>query len=239
MIELAQLALGRLYYEREQPSKSIDSYLLVDRHSDLFPDALYEVGVGLREEQAVRQGAARARAARSIAIRTSTKTPTVRILEGNLRIRKAQMLRQAQIDGTVDADETIDPATEYDKADEDLHRDARRVRARRTWRSRSMVDGNVDPRAFIEQIAGRNAARVPDRRAPIPEAAAQWLRDEPEVQRFVEVESDLGEIQANIDERPRPIIERLEGVIAHGRSQHAVSSARRAPHARRQRSRTT
>jgi len=43
MIELSQLALGRLYYERDQPSKSIDSYLLVDRHSDLFPDALYEV----------------------------------------------------------------------------------------------------------------------------------------------------------------------------------------------------
>ncbi|HEY6035375.1 MAG TPA: tetratricopeptide repeat protein, partial [Kofleriaceae bacterium] len=42
VIELGQLALGRLYYEREQPSKSIDSYLLVDRHSDLFPDALYE-----------------------------------------------------------------------------------------------------------------------------------------------------------------------------------------------------
>jgi tetratricopeptide (TPR) repeat protein len=43
VMELSQLALGRLFYERDQPSKSIDSYLLVDRHSDLFPDALYEV----------------------------------------------------------------------------------------------------------------------------------------------------------------------------------------------------
>src|SRR6185503_19187449 len=43
IVELSQLALGRLFYERDQQSKAIDSYLLVDRRSDLFPDALYEV----------------------------------------------------------------------------------------------------------------------------------------------------------------------------------------------------
>ena len=45
-------------------------------------------------------------------------------------------------------------------------------------------------------VAARTCSR---RRAPIPEAAAQWLRDEPEVQRVVGVETDLGEIQSNID----------------------------------------
>src|SRR5439155_910770 len=46
----------------------------------------------------------------------TTKTPTVRILEGNLRIRKAQMIRQSQIVGTINPHESSDPATEYDKA---------------------------------------------------------------------------------------------------------------------------
>jgi chromosome segregation ATPase len=51
--------------------------------------------------------------------------------------------------------------------------------------------------------------------APIPDAAAQWLRDQPEVQRVVGVESDLGEIYSNIVES-ETIINRLEGVLATG-----------------------
>jgi len=51
--------------------------------------------------------------------------------------------------------------------------------------------------------------------APIPDAAAQWLRDQPEVQRVVGVETDLGEIYANIVES-ETIINRLEGVLATG-----------------------
>jgi hypothetical protein len=50
---------------------------------------------------------------------------------------------------------------------------------------------------------------------PIPEAAAQWLREEPEVQRVVSVESDLADIQRNIDEASQTI-SRLEGVLATG-----------------------
>src|SRR5205085_3021679 len=43
IVELAALARGRLYYERDQPSKSIDGYLLVHGKSALFPDSLYGV----------------------------------------------------------------------------------------------------------------------------------------------------------------------------------------------------
>jgi len=209
IVELSQLALGRLYYERDQPSKSIDSYLLVDRHSDLFPDALYEVSwVYVKSKQYDK--ALRALELLSLSDPQSTKTPTVRILEGNLRIRKAQLIRGAQIQGTLDPKSQDDPATEYDKAVQvftethDIYAPSYAALAR-------IVDSGADPAQFLSQIAGRTE-HVFQVAAPIPEAAVQYLRDEPEVQRVVAVEADLGEINANITETEATIA-RLEGVL--------------------------
>src|SRR5262249_60870593 len=93
----------------------IDSYLLVDRRSDLFPDALYEVAwVYVKSKQYDK--ALRALELLEQSEPNTMKTPTVRILEGNLRIRKAQLIRQAQIAGTINPNETSDPTAEYDKA---------------------------------------------------------------------------------------------------------------------------
>ncbi|HEY0480860.1 MAG TPA: tetratricopeptide repeat protein [Kofleriaceae bacterium] len=212
MVELAQLALGRLYYERDQASKSIDSYLLVDRHSDLFPDALYEVAwVYVKSKQYDKALRALELLARSDP--QSTKTPTVKILEGNLRLRKAQMIRGAQIQGTIDAKEQDDPATEYDKAVQvftethDLYVPSYAALAQ-------MVDGGAPPEQYLSQIAGRSQ-HVFQVAAPIPEAAVQYLRDEPEVQRVVSVEADLAETGADIAQAEATIA-RLEGVLAAG-----------------------
>ncbi|HEY0189469.1 MAG TPA: tetratricopeptide repeat protein, partial [Kofleriaceae bacterium] len=210
VIELSQLALGRLYYERDQASKSIDAYLLVDRHSDLFPDALYEVAwVYVKGKQYDK--ALRALELLSQSDPGSTKTPTVRILEGNLRIRKAQMLRASTIQGTLDSRDIDDPGSEYDKAVQvftethDLYLPSYAALAQ-------MVDDKADPAQYLAQIAGRSE-RVFQTAAPVPEAAVQYLRDEPAVQRVVEVESDLGEVHANMAET-EGMIARLEGVLA-------------------------
>ncbi len=212
VIELAQLALGRLFYEREQPSKSIDSYLLVDRHSDLFPDALYETAwVYVKNKQYDK--ALRALELLEQSDPQSQKTPTTRILEGNLRIRKAQAIRLAQVNGTVSTGDTTDPGVEYDKASKIFGDTHDQYFPAYTTLS-ALVSGNLDAAAFVEQIAGRSS-HVFQAAAPIPDAAAQWLRDEPEVQRVVGVEQDLGEIYANIVES-EDIINRLEGVLATG-----------------------
>ena len=212
VIELAQLALGRLYYEREQPSKSIDSYLLVDRRSDLFPAALYEVAwVYVKSKQYDKALTALELLGRLDP--QSTKTPTVKILEGNLRIRKAQMLRQAQIAGTANAEEKSDPLAEYGKA-EKLFSETHDAYYPSYMALSRMVDGTLDPASFIDQISGRNT-RVFASAAPIPEAAAQWLREEPEVQRVVSVENDLSAVQRHLDES-NATIDRLEGVLATG-----------------------
>ena len=210
VIELSQLALGRLYYEREEPSKAIDAYLLIDRHSDLFPDALFEVGwVYVKNKQYDK--ALRALELLELSGQQTTRTPHVRILEGNLRIRKAQMIRQAQIAGTVDTSETSDPATEYDNAVK-LFTETHDMYMPSYVALSQIVDGNADPAAFVSQIAGRHE-HVFQTVASIPEAATQWLRDEPEVQRFLGVETDLADIQSNI-EQAASIIQRLDAVIA-------------------------
>jgi hypothetical protein len=210
VIELSQLALGRLYYEREEPSKSIDSYLLVDRHSDLFPDALYEVGwVYVKNKQYDK--ALRALELLELSDPASTKTATVRILEGNLRIRKAQMIREAQIAGTISTEEASDPATEYVKATK-IFTETHDQYMPSYLALSQMVDGHLDPSSFVAQIAGRQQP-VFSTAPAIPDAAAQWLRDQPEVQRFVGIETDLADIQSNI-QQATDIIQRLDAVIA-------------------------
>src|SRR5262249_55951020 len=141
----------------------------------------------------------------------STKTPTVRILEGNLRIRKAQMIRQRQINGTIDTRDADDPATEYDKATQvftethDMYLPSYTALAQ-------IVDANADPAQYLAQIAGRSV-HVFQTVAPVPEAAAAYLHDEPEVERLVAVEEDLGEISTDLNEAEQTIA-RLQGVMA-------------------------
>jgi tetratricopeptide (TPR) repeat protein len=212
VIELGQLALGRIYYERDQPSKSIDSYLMIDRRSDLFPDALYEVAwVYVKGKQYDK--ALRALELLNLSEPTSLKTPTVRILEGNLRIRKAQMIRQKVIDGTVEKDGPTDPTVEYDRAaavfteTHDIYLPSYQALER-------MVDSGGDPAQYLAQIAGRSPT-IFQATAPIPEAAAAYLREEPEVQRVVAVETDLATIESDLAESEATIA-RLEGVLAAG-----------------------
>ncbi|MBC7974131.1 MAG: hypothetical protein H7138_04040, partial [Myxococcales bacterium] len=197
---------------RDQFSKSIDSYLLVDRRSDLFPDALYEVAwVYVKNKQYDK--ALRALELLSLSDAQSQKTPTVRILEGNLRIRKAQLIRGAQLLGTLDARDPSDPAVEYDKAvlvfteTHDMYMPSYAALSQ-------MVQSDASPAQYLTQIAGRSA-HVFQAAAPIPEAAVQYLRDEPEVQRVVAVETDLGDVTSNIAEAEATIA-RLRGVLAAG-----------------------
>ncbi|MGE0550293.1 MAG: tetratricopeptide repeat protein [Kofleriaceae bacterium] len=210
VIELSQLALGRLFYERDQMGKSIDAYLMIDRHSDLFPDALYEVAwVYVKSKQYDK--ALRALELLSQSSPESSRTATLRILEGNLRVRKAQMIRAAQVEGTLGEAAKEDPAVEYDKAAKvfaethDMYDPSYRALVQ-------MIETKANPEQFLAQIAGRSSG-VFQISPPLPEAAVMYLRDEPAVQRSVVIESDLGEIEANIAEAEATIA-RLEAVIA-------------------------
>jgi len=213
VIELAHLALGRLYYEREQPSKSIDAYLNVDRRSDLFPDALYEVAwVYVKGKQFDK--ALRALQLLHLSNPTGKQTPTVRLLEGNLHIRKAQMVRQAQIVGTVDRELlNAEPSVEYDRAAEIFTQTHDQFMPSYAALEQ-MVAANTDPGEYLAQLAGRSSSAFATS-GPLPDVAIQYLRDEPEVQRAIGVQIDLDDITKNIEES-EAIIARFEAVLSTG-----------------------
>lgn len=206
--ELAQLALGRLYYERDQPTKAIDSYLLIDRKSDLFPDALYEVAwVYVKSQQFDK--ALRALELLALADPTSQKLPTVRILEGNLRIRKAQGIHEKVTQGL---DSGAASATEeYDRAGT-IFATTHETYALPHDELAKIIAANDDPQQFMAQITGRSSETF-QTNATMPEIAAAWIRDEPDVGRVMTIETDLGDIQAEINEA-QATIERLDAALA-------------------------
>lgn len=206
--ELAQMALGRLFYERDQPTKAIDSYLLVDRKSDLFPDALYEVAwVYVKSQQYDK--ALRALELLALADPTSQRLPTVRILEGNLRVRKAQAIHDKVVAGLDTG--SASGTEEYAKATK-LFTETRGIYVEPHDELGKIIAANDDPQAFLAQITGR-ASETFQVNSTMPEIAAAWIRDEPNVNRVMAVETDLGSIQGEINEAERTI-QRLDAVLA-------------------------
>lgn len=206
--ELAQLALGRLFYERDQPTKAIDTYLLIDRKSDLFADALYEVAwVYVKAKQFDK--ALRALELLALADPTSQKLPTVRILEGNLRVRKAQSIHEKTVlgldTGAASGTEEYTKATSIFETTHATYLPPHDELAK-------IIEANEDPQVFLAQITGRSSQTF-QTNATMPEIAAAWIRDEPDVGRVMTIETDLGSIQDEIVEAERTI-ERLDAALS-------------------------
>lgn len=200
VIELSHMALGRLYYEREQPSKAIDEYTRIDRESDIFDEALFEVAwVYVKDNQFDK--ALRALELLALADPNSAKMPEVRILEGNLRIRKAQSLAEK---------DTGNSAEEYAKA-ETLFKSTHAAYKDPHKQLQKIIDTRTDPRAFVAQITGR-VSEAFEVNVTMPEIAASWIRREPDVNRIVNIETDLGQIEDEIKDA-EGTIERLERAL--------------------------
>ncbi len=198
--ELSHMALGRLYYERDQPSKAVDEYLRISRRSDLFDEALYEVTwVYVKNKEFDK--ALRALELLSLADPTSERMPDVRILEGNLRIRKAQRIEE---EDKGNSKEQYDMATEvFDSTRENFRVPHEKLK--------ELIAEQDDASGFLAQITGRSSDTF-EVDATLPEVAAAWLRQQPDVTRVVNIETDLGQIAAEIDEAEETIA-RLEAAI--------------------------
>ena len=198
--ELSHMALGRLYYERDQPSKAVDEYLRISRRSDLFDEALFEVTWVYVKNKEFNK-ALRALELLSLADPTSERMPDVRILEGNLRIRKAQRVAE---EGKGNSKEEYDRATEVFTMTRENFSDSHE-------KLKEIVESQADASTFLAQITGRSSTTF-DVAATLPEVAAAWLRQQPEVARIVTVETDLGQIESEIEEAEKTIA-RLEAAI--------------------------
>ena len=201
VLELAHLALGRIYYETDRLAEAVDAYLEIDRKSDLFEDAAYEVAWVFVKLKQFDKALLAIELLALIAPGTSL-VPSVEILEGNLRIRKAQAL------SVVDARES---AAEYRRALATFEDTRERFAVAHEELGRVMAE-HTDARMFLHQLAGRTAETF-EVRATLPEMAAAWLRQEAGVQRVVAMEQDLEQIAGDVRTSERAI-ERLEHALA-------------------------
>ena len=201
VVELSHIALGRIHYERDQPDKAIDRYLEVSRRSDLFDESMYEASwVYVRNKEF--EKALRALELLELTEMATTRMPEVRILEGNLRIRKAQRLG--------DTGQKKGSETEYGKAVTTFEQ-LRWLFARPKEELEKVVAEKRDPNLYLAQVTGRHA-EVFDVKATLPEMAAAFLREEPEVKRIIAVEGDLGTIEDDIIDAEHTIA-RLEAAL--------------------------
>jgi tetratricopeptide (TPR) repeat protein len=201
VIELSHLALGRIFYETDHLVEAVDAYLEVDRKSDLFEDAAYEIAWVFVKQKHFDKALLAIELLAAIAPATSL-VPSVEILEGNLRIRRAQAV------SFLDADESAD---EYERALATFEDTRERFAVAHEELGRVMKE-HTDPRVFLDQLAGRTA-EIFEVRVTLPEMAAAWLRDHPEVQRVVAVEQNLEQVTRDVARSERAI-ERIEHALA-------------------------
>jgi TolA-binding protein len=204
IVELSNMALGRIHYERNQPSKAIDRYLEVSRHSDLFPETMFEASwVYVKNKEFDK--ALRALELLALSDPMSTRLPEVKILEGNLRIRKAQRLSENNSKQLSD-DEYAKAIVTFEKL--------RQIFTKPHTELLRVIDEKRPAIDYLAQVTGRHAETF-DIKATLPEVAAAWLREEPEVKRIVAVETDLGQIEGDIEIANKTIY-RLEQALGTG-----------------------
>ncbi len=242
IIELAHMAMGRLYYEcataaecgvdlsaeekaniskkyekaelspeqldeKEQEArqqklwaKAIDEYLMVSRHSKYFDEALYEIAwVYVKNKQFDK--ALRAVELLALSDPDASKLPDVKILEGNLRLRKAKRLAYSNEGNS---------AEEYEKARKVFEKTSDTFKEPYHELKRVIAEG-TDPRQFMAQITGR-VAEAFQVKTSLPEVAAEWVRKQPDIERVISIESDLGQVSDEIVEAERTI-ERLDQAL--------------------------
>ncbi|HUH04903.1 MAG TPA: tetratricopeptide repeat protein, partial [Kofleriaceae bacterium] len=239
VIELTHLAMGRVYYECDTPeqcgislsadeqtkiqkeyeraeldadqleekyadfrtkklwSMSIDRYLRISRLSPLFDEALYEIAWVYVKNKS-HEKALRALELLALADPDSSKMPEVRILEGNLRIRRAQVLQYGTTGNSVE---------EYDRA-YTVFDETRKTFKEPHAELVQIIADHRDPRTYMAQVTGR-ASDTFDVSTTMPEVAAEWLRRQPDVERVVVIETDLGQIRDEIAQA-EATINRLE-----------------------------
>lgn len=200
IVELGHLALGRIHYEKDEPSEAVDHYLLIRRDSPFFDDALYEVAfVYVKARQFDK--ALRALELLALTDPRSARLPDVRILEGNLRIRRAQTT----------ALQRGDSLEEYAKATA-VFEETRTTYEKPRTEVEQILASQADPRQFFHQILGR-AGKTLEVQVELPEVVVTWLREDATVKRAVGVADTLDEIRKDLAETAT-LIGRLERAVS-------------------------
>ncbi len=188
VLELTQLALGRLYYETDQLDQAVEAYQAVSRTSTNFHVALYEIAwVYIRMGDSVR--AERALEVLAVAAPDSRFIPDGKILRANL------LLRNGRLD---DANQLFrEVAREFGPVRRELDQ---------------MLEAHDDPRAYFRQLVRENMESF-DASSFLPPLAQRWASLEGDMDRALGVLSDLSQARQLVRETSE-LVERLEAALS-------------------------
>lgn len=187
VVELAQLAAGRLYYETNQLDRAIASYQSVPRTSRRFDSALFETAWAyIRMGDSTR--AARSLEVLSVASPDSKYIPDGKLLRGNLLLR----------DGHYDDATTVftEVTKEFQPVREELDK---------------LVGQHEDPQAYFKSVVHDNLEEF-DAGAFLPPLALKWASTDRDMQRALDAVSDLS-LARRLTEETGSVIERLTGAL--------------------------
>ncbi|MCS6799620.1 MAG: tetratricopeptide repeat protein [Myxococcota bacterium] len=187
VVELAQLALGRLYYETEQLEQAVEAYQSVPRTSAHFDVALYEIAwVYIRQGDATR--AERALEVLTVATPDSRHVPDGKILRGNLLLRNGRF---------EDADDVFrEIRGQFGPVREELDR---------------VLEAHADVFGYFRDLVRQNLdAFDPDQF--LPPLARRWATLEGDMDRALRVLGDLAQARQLVRETS-DLVERLNAAL--------------------------
>jgi TolA-binding protein len=184
--ELADLALARVWYEAGRLRQAAAEYRRIPQKSNLYDTALYELAWVYVKDRQFDQ-ALRALDLFMLARPDSPQVPEVRILQGNLYIRMKEFNRARDL---------------FKKTHDDYDPQYRELF--------SIMAERRDPLPYLERLMGRMAEPGP---APeLPHLAAVWAREQPGVQRSLDLLGDVEQIERDVAECTS-ILDRLEPAV--------------------------
>ncbi|MBN1946289.1 MAG: tetratricopeptide repeat protein [Bradymonadales bacterium] len=181
--DLASLALGRVHFERGEYQQALNAYQAVSRTSNHFDRALYELAwVFIRLDRA--RDALRTLEILLLAVPSSQFVPQVRLLQGDLLIR----------------------ATEYQQAREVFDTTVRQFGPLADQLA-TLVDERTDAQLYYTALIDPESGTW-----RLPDLARQWVADDQDMRRALELIETLEAEAAEIREA-RDIITELQAVL--------------------------
>lgn len=183
VLDLINLGLGRLYYEKDRLDEALAAYALVEEYSLYYDMALYEAA-SAKVRAGDRVGAERLLEVLTLAVPDSKLIPRAKLLRGNLLLH-ADRYDEAE----VMFKETIGEFTPVRDQLEEIAREP------------------GDVRGFFSALMERSFTAL-DVAGALPPVVVKWVGEEPDVQRALGLAADVGTSREGIRET-----ERLTGLI--------------------------
>jgi tetratricopeptide (TPR) repeat protein len=202
VVDLLNLGLGRLYFEKEMLQTAAKAYRLVDEYSPYFDTALYEqASVKIRTGDAT--AAEQLLEVLTLAVPDSRYLPKAKLLRGNLLLHEGR----------------------YDDAERVFEETINEFTPVRDQLDQVMAEQR-DTRQFFTALMERSLTTT-DISAALPPLIVKWVGEEPEVQRALTLTADLGVAREYTLETER-LLRLIEAVIDGPSRVNAIPTIRSA-----------